>query len=47
MCSKLTIKRPERRQLSLFLTLLLTLRIPVSLLLTLNIFHLLYDAKSS
>ena len=45
MCSKLTIKRPERRQWCLLLTLSLTLRIVVSLLLTLNIFHLLHDVK--
>ena len=32
---------------SLFLTLLLTLRILVSLLLTLNIFHILHDVKNA
>ena len=32
--------------MSLFLTLLLALRILVSLLLTLNIFHMLHDVKN-
>ena len=49
MCSiKLTIKMPERRQRCLFfLTLSLTLRILVSLLLTLNIFHILHGVKNA
>ena len=32
---------------SLFLTLSLTLRTPVPLLLTLNLFHILYDVKNA
>ena len=37
---------PDRRKWCLFVTLSLTLRILVSLLLTLNIFHILQDVKN-
>ena len=48
MCSKLTKKTPRTTStVSLFLTLSLTLRILVSLLLTLNIFHILRNVKNA
>ena len=49
MCSMLIMRKPELRQRCLFfiLALSLALRIPVSLLLTLNIFHILDDVKNA
>ena len=48
MCSKLTIKEVRTTSTtSLFFTLSLTLPILVSLLLTLNIFHILNDVKNA